>query len=145
MHFFDITEFKNTGVSALRVADDESSRPFPKKLHQRCTVEKLHSKIDLDKIRTQLEQFTTFHNRYYQSQHGVDAAEWLYERVRAVIQESGNPLATVRLVRHAAWAQPSIVATIPGSDRDRIVVVGAHLDSVIVGDRGAGRAPGAGK
>ncbi|KAL2752317.1 hypothetical protein ACRALDRAFT_1044431 [Sodiomyces alcalophilus JCM 7366] len=142
-HFFDITEFKNTEISTLRIVDDDSSRPFPKKLHQRCTVEKLHAKIDIDRIRTQLEQFTAFHNRYYQSQHGVDAAEWLYERVRAVIQESGNPLATVRLVRHDAWAQPSIVATIPGSDRGRIVVVGAHLDSIVVGDRGDGRAPGA--
>ncbi|ROT38051.1 bacterial leucyl aminopeptidase [Sodiomyces alkalinus F11] len=142
-HFFDITEFKDAEISALRLLEDDS-RPFPNKLHQRCTVEKLHAKIDLDTIKTQLEEFTTFHNRYYQSQYGVAAAEWLYERVREVIQASGNPLATVRLVRHVAWAQPSIVATIPGSDRDRIVVVGAHLDSVISGDRGAGRAPGAG-
>lgn len=98
----------------------------------------------MDKVKSQLEEFSAFHNRYYLSRFGVEAAEWLYGQVKEVIDESGNTLANVRYVRHMAWSQPSVVVTIPGRTQ-RTVIVGAHLDSVISGDRGAGRAPGAGE
>lgn len=87
--------------------------------------------------------YSNFHNRYFNSAYGVAAAEWLYARVQDVIRESGNPLASVRLVRHVAWSQPSIIVSLPGIIRGQTVVVGSHLDSVISNDRGAGRAPGA--
>lgn len=118
---------------------------FPDKVHHRCTVDELITKVDLDKQKEQLTRFSTFHNRYFNSQHGVDAVDWLYEQIRDAIRESGNPLATVRYVRHTAWAQPSLIVSLPGIIRGDTVVVGAHLDSVISNDRGAGRAPGAGE
>lgn len=99
----------------------------------------------MKKIEEQLTKYSSFHNRYFNSQYGVAAAEWLYERIKEAIEESGNPLATVRYVRHTAWAQPSIIVSLPGIIRGQTVVIGSHLDSVISNDRGAGRAPGAGK
>ncbi|KAK1489315.1 peptidase family M28 [Colletotrichum cuscutae] len=73
---------------------------------------------------------------------GVESAEWLYGQISAVLDVAGHPTANIRYVRHTAWSQPSIIVTIPGRNQ-RTVVLGGHLDSVISGDRGAGRAPGA--
>ncbi|KAH7361946.1 bacterial leucyl aminopeptidase [Plectosphaerella cucumerina] len=138
-HFFDITEFPEPPVSARLAA----ANPFPSKVHHKCAVEELHAKINLKKIEEQLVTFSSFHNRYFNSQYGVDAVDWLYAQIREAIKESGNPLATVRYVRHTAWAQPSLIVSLPGIIRSDTVVLGAHLDSVISNDRGAGRAPGA--
>lgn len=95
-------------------------------------------------MRAHLERFSSFHNRYYLSKTGVESAEWLYGQISAVLDVAGHPTANVRYVRHTAWSQPSIIVTIPGRNQ-RTVVLGGHLDSVISGDRGAGRAPGAGE
>jgi leucyl aminopeptidase len=120
-----------------------AAAPFPDKASQKCAVNKIIEKIDLKKIEEQLTKYSSFHNRYFNSQYGVDAAEWLYEQIKQAIRDSGNPLATVRYVRHTAWAQPSIIVSLPGIIRGQTVVIGSHLDSVISNDRGAGRAPGA--
>ncbi|KAL0775959.1 hypothetical protein CaCOL14_007246 [Colletotrichum acutatum] len=93
-------------------------------------------------MRAHLERFSSFHNRYYLSKTGVESAEWLYGQISAVLDVAGHPTANIRYVRHTAWSQPSIIVTIPGRNQ-RTVVLGGHLDSVISGDRGAGRAPGA--
>ncbi|CAG9988192.1 unnamed protein product [Clonostachys byssicola] len=139
-HFFDITEFQDVQVSSAKLF---AAAAFPDALQHKCTVQKIIKNIDVDKIKEQLTTYSSFHNRYFNSQYGVDAAEWLYERVKEVMKESGNPLATSRLVRHTAWSQPSIIVSLPGITRGKTVVLGSHLDSVISGDRGAGRAPGA--
>lgn len=120
-----------------------AAAPFPKNVTQKCAVKDIISRVNTDLIKEQLTEYTKFHNRYFNSAYGVAAAEWLYARVQEVIRESGNPLASVRLVRHVAWSQPSIIVSLPGIIRGQTVVVGSHLDSVISNDRGAGRAPGA--
>ncbi|KAH7305869.1 hypothetical protein B0I35DRAFT_399807 [Stachybotrys elegans] len=139
-HFFDITEFKDVHAAASRLF---AAAPFPSTIQQNCAVKELHKKINLDRIKEQLTEYSSFHNRYFNSRYGVQAAEWLFARVNEVIEESGNPLATARLVRHTAWSQPSVIVSLPGIIRGHTVVTGCHLDSVISNDRGAGRAPGA--
>jgi leucyl aminopeptidase len=104
-------------------------------------VEKIIKNVDLKKIEKQLKKFSSFHNRYFNSKYGVEAAEWLHKEVKKVIKK--HPLATVRLIQHQAWSQPSIVVSIPGKVRLKTIITGSHLDSVISNDRGAGRAPGA--
>ncbi|KAF6816607.1 bacterial leucyl aminopeptidase [Colletotrichum plurivorum] len=138
IHFFDITEFP-TLPSAPRLA---AALPFPSSMNQTCHVASLLPKLDTSRMRTHLERFSGFHNRYYLSRTGVESAEWLHGQIASVLDAAGHPTANARYVRHTAWSQPSIVVTIPGANQ-RTVVVGAHLDSVISGDRGAGRAPGA--
>ncbi|KAJ0335130.1 hypothetical protein COL922a_009707 [Colletotrichum nupharicola] len=104
--------------------------------------QRAHPQVDKSRMQAHLERFSAFHNRYYLSRTGVESAEWLFGQISAIVDAAGHPTANVRYVRHTAWSQPSIIVTIPGQNQ-RTVVVGAHLDSVISGDRGAGRAPGA--
>ncbi|GKT59674.1 bacterial leucyl aminopeptidase [Colletotrichum tofieldiae] len=143
VRFFDITEWSD--VPAVASSADFrllAAFPFPTEMNQTCHVNALIPKLNKDNMRTHLERFSSFHNRYYLSRTGVESAEWLYGQISAVLDAAGHPTANVRYVRHVAWSQPSIIVTIPGRNQ-RTVVVGAHLDSVISGDRGAGRVPGA--
>ncbi|KAK1989968.1 peptidase family M28 [Colletotrichum falcatum] len=151
VHFFDVTEWPGveaaSPAAAAAAAAPPDSRPlaalpFPTAMNQTPRVDALVAGLSGENMRADLERYSSFHNRYYLSRTGVESAEWLRGRVGAVLDAAGHPTASARLVRHAAWAQPSIVVTIPGRDQ-RTVVVGAHLDSVVSGDRGAGRAPGA--
>ncbi|KFA60329.1 hypothetical protein S40285_07660 [Stachybotrys chlorohalonatus IBT 40285] len=139
-HFFDITEFQDVHAASSRLF---AAAPFPDGIHQSCAVSQLIPKLNMNRVKEQLTEYTGFHNRYFNSRYGVQAAEWLFARVNEAIEESGNPLATARLIRHTAWSQPSIIVSLPGIIRGQTVVVGSHLDSVISNDRGAGRAPGA--
>lgn len=116
---------------------------FPTSVSHKSEVEAIIEKVDMEKIKKQLQCFSSFHNRYFNSRFGVEAAEWLHAEVKKTIDRSGQPFASVRLIQHQAWSQPSIIVSIPGQVRLKTIVAGAHLDSVISNDRGAGRAPGA--
>lgn len=53
-----------------------------------------------------------------------------------------NPAISVTRFSHS-FNQPSVIAKIPGSSSDALVIVGAHLDST--GGSSSARGPGAGK
>lgn len=53
-----------------------------------------------------------------------------------------NPAIAVTRFSHS-FNQPSVIAKIPGSSSDSLVIVGAHLDST--GGSSSARGPGAGK
>ncbi|TDZ38816.1 Leucine aminopeptidase A [Colletotrichum spinosum] len=143
VHFFDITEWKDTPVVSLAAnVKLAAAPPFPTQMNQSSRVNALIPKLDKDRMRTHLERFSAFHNRYYLSRTGVESAEWLHGQISAVVDAAGHPTANVRSVRHVAWPQPSIIVTVPGRS-PRTVIVGAHIDSIAIGDRGTGRAPGA--
>ena len=75
----DITDNEDLGssVSAL----NKKTVTFPEKVTQRKTVEPLLEKLDKDNIRANLEKFTSFHTRYYNSQYGRESSEWLLNRI----------------------------------------------------------------
>jgi leucyl aminopeptidase len=100
--------------------------------------------ISKNMLKKRLTRFTQFFNRYYTSKTGKESAQWLYERIvrtvehqamknrRASTVNTTLPEITVNYFDHS-WGQPSIVAHIPGSsedpvEREKIVVLGAHLD-----------------
>ncbi len=84
---------------------------------------------------------SAYENRYYQSQTGLAAAEWIADQWRTIA--AGRPDASVELIAHN-WLQPSVSLTIRGAVYpDEIVVIGGHLDSIEQGQEGAMRAPGA--
>ncbi|KAK2673962.1 hypothetical protein RAB80_011505 [Fusarium oxysporum f. sp. vasinfectum] len=134
IHFFDITEWKDHSAapSGARLASTTSK--FPEKLAHQANVNKIVKKVNVKNIEKQLKKFSSFHNRYFNSAFG---------EIQKAIKKSKHPYASVRLVQHQAWSQPSIIVSIPGQVRLKTVVTGSHLDSVISNDRGAGRAPGA--
>ncbi|KAL4724349.1 hypothetical protein ACLX1H_008963 [Fusarium chlamydosporum] len=141
IHFFDITDWKDHNPAVARLAATAST--FPNKLSHQSNVGKIANKVSTKTMEKQLKKFSSFHNRYFNSAYGVEAAQWLHKEVQKVIKKSKHPLASVRLIQHQAWSQPSIVVSIPGKVRLKTIVTGSHMDSVISDDRGAGRAPGA--
>lgn len=77
-----------------------------------------------------LENFTSFHTRYYKSAYGIESATWLYNQVHDIVNNSGATAhgATVEQFAHP-WGQFSIIARIPGQT-NKTVVLGAHQDSI---------------
>jgi leucyl aminopeptidase len=74
---------------------------------------------------------SAFPNRYYKSQSGVDASNWLLARWSEMA--AGRPDITVRQFTHADYPQKSVMLSLAGSERpDESVVLGAHLDSILV-------------
>lgn len=140
IHFFDIIEWKDYEHAATRLM---AAVNYPDKVNYKSEVEKIIKDVDIRKIKKQLTCFSSFHNRYFNSRYGVEAAEWLHEEVKKVIKKSGHSLASARLIHHQAWSQPSIAVSIPGKVRLKTIITGSHLDSVISDDRRAGPAPGA--
>eukprot|EP00339_Tiarina_fusa_P001781 CAMPEP_0117019190 /NCGR_PEP_ID=MMETSP0472-20121206/14767_1 /TAXON_ID=693140 ORGANISM="Tiarina fusus, Strain LIS" /NCGR_SAMPLE_ID=MMETSP0472 /ASSEMBLY_ACC=CAM_ASM_000603 /LENGTH=308 /DNA_ID=CAMNT_0004724105 /DNA_START=118 /DNA_END=1040 /DNA_ORIENTATION=- len=118
---------------------------------EKCTREKLVNELidllDVNFLYDNLIELTQFWNRFYTSQFGVNSAEWIYEQYQTMISNTPNDLdISVQFVNHT-WAQPSVIASIQGigDNKDEIVIVGAHLDSVNwdAQNQDISRAPGA--
>lgn len=109
---------------------------------QAAVVSPLVAAVSEGELRATISGLSARHDRHYQSDEGVAAAEDLAARWRKLVR--GVPGAAVELVAHAAWKQPSVVATIPGSDlAEETVVLGGHLDSINSRGGAQARAPGA--
>jgi leucyl aminopeptidase len=94
-------------------------------------------------IESTILALSAFPNRYYTSQSGVDASNWLLATWRAMA--TGREDIAVAQVAHKAFRQPSVTLTIAGTDlAEETVVIGAHLDSILsFGMSETARAPGA--
>jgi leucyl aminopeptidase len=134
-HFFDITE---SHVAPLKV---KAQPPYPKKFKYEKNVKRLIPKLSWDNIKKNLEQYSTYHTRFSETETGAEAAQWLLSQVQDVVKKSGRQGVTAEAFPHANWPQNSVVARVEGRS-NRTVVVGAHLDSINSADRMNGRAPG---
>ncbi|KAH7085201.1 hypothetical protein BKA63DRAFT_528961 [Paraphoma chrysanthemicola] len=139
VNFVDVTAWPDTAHLHAR-------RPrvptYPTDLTQGETVNHLQTFLDSRNLRRNLDMFTSFNNRYYQSNSGNMSAEWLFGQVKGYV-EAGSPI-EVSIFQHA-YRQSSIIATIPGKST-KTIVVGAHMDSINGGvgeNRTTARAPGA--
>lgn len=103
---------------------------FPAKAAHYDSVAPFLKKLSKKNMRKHLERFTSFHTRYYKSTYGAQSSAWLLDLVNATVQESGAGEfgAHVRAFEHP-WGQNSVIATIPGKS-DKVVVIGAHQDSI---------------
>nr|WP_245852334.1 M28 family metallopeptidase [Pseudoalteromonas espejiana] len=105
------------------------------------TVQSLISSISTVSLDSTVNSLTNFNNRYYTSQTGVDAANWLKSFWQQIVQNRSD--ISIDTYSHN-WAQSSIIATIEGSDKSsEIVIIGGHLDSINQSNPAAGRSPGA--
>ncbi|KAF7542598.1 hypothetical protein G7Z17_g11428 [Cylindrodendrum hubeiense] len=136
-HFIDITDLDDEPAAGL-----QKRATFPNAVAQTTAVNALFPQLSQSRMRTALTTFSTFHNRYYTASYGQQSAEWLLAQVQSIISASGASGVNVTTFAHS-FRQPSIIATIPGKSAKKIIV-GAHLDSVNLQNRAAGRAPGAG-
>ena len=105
-------------------------------------AENLKNALTEPGIRATINSLTSFANRYYTTNTGVAAAQWLKDDWAQ--KAAGRSDISVELFPHS-WAQSSVVMTIEGRTKpNEIVVLGAHLDSIVGGGTGEGTsAPGA--
>ena len=100
-------------------------------IDNRELVEPVLARMGDKNIEQTILSLSTFPNRYYKSQSGVDASNWL----AATWSEMaiGRPDITVEQFTHAGYPQKSVVLRIAGSDKpNESIVLGAHLDSILV-------------
>jgi leucyl aminopeptidase len=112
-------------------------------IDQQAVVPPLLAQMQSSLIGQTIVDLSSFVNRYYQSQAGVAASDWLKNRWTQLA--SGRSDITVTQFNHPNWKQKSVIATIAGTDNgSEIVVLGGHLDSIRSGGMGENTvAPGA--
>ncbi|KAL2267216.1 hypothetical protein VTJ83DRAFT_4493 [Remersonia thermophila] len=139
--FFDITDHPELGALRARSSSNKKS-VFPDKPTHQADVTPLLDSLSKTHMKDHLTTFTSFHTRYYKSEHGRKSSEWLLGRVRATIAEAGlKDRVSAEHFKHP-WGQHSIIATIPGRT-NATVVIGAHQDSINLWFPSVLAAPGA--
>ncbi|KAK6537539.1 Leucine aminopeptidase 1 [Orbilia ellipsospora] len=89
-------------------------------------VNNLITNITLPRLHDDLQTLVSFYTRHFRTSTGRDAAIWVQQRLRSVLNDGTN--ITVSLFEHQ-WTQPSVIARIPGTSNITIVL-SAHIDSV---------------
>ncbi len=135
---------------AKQVLTDQLSRRFAKSLAftqysitETEKVTKLVNETSEMNIRNTIAKLTSYQNRYYKAQTGVDSQTYVKQTWGAL--SAGRNDVTVELYQHTKYPQPSVIMTIEGSSmKDEIVVIGGHGDSIAGWwGRERARAPGA--
>ncbi|TMP31794.1 aminopeptidase [Pseudoalteromonas rubra] len=104
-------------------------------------VNAMIAEVSTSSLDSTVANLTSFHNRYYTQQTGVDAAQWIKQNWQTIAQSRSD--ISVDYYTHN-WSQSSVVATINGAENaNEIVIIGGHLDSINQSSPLAGRAPGA--
>jgi leucyl aminopeptidase len=110
-------------------------------ISQQQLVGPVLASMDEGRIAATIQALAAFPTRYHASPHGAQAAEWLQRQWLDLAAAGG---VSVTLVRHAGLSQPSVVATVAGSEAlAGEVVLGAHLDTISLARPADAPAPGA--
>jgi leucyl aminopeptidase len=137
---FFASRTKNAALATMKAAVKTASAAYT--LDQQAVAAPLVARVTEGNIVGTISSLAAFNNRYYTAPTGVEAAKWLQGRWAEIAAKI--PGASVALVTHDSWPQPSVVMTIPGSATpDEIVILGGHLDSINGWGGEAARAPGA--
>ncbi len=113
-------------------------------INQQDTVNALIAQVSHANIAETVRKLSSFHNRFYKAQTGVQSQQWLKEKWESLAQ--GRSDVKVEFFQHSSWPQPSLVMTIAGAQGDggETIVIGGHADSISGMFGGANsRAPGA--
>ncbi len=101
--------------------------------------------IDASHLQQTVQKLSSYANRFYQSQNGVDSAQWIADEFTKMAANRSD--IKVELFKHTKWKQPSVIVTVTGKTKpNEIVVLGGHEDSVnqgVFGPSATGAAPGA--
>jgi leucyl aminopeptidase len=113
------------------------------KLNQAATVNQLIAGVQELPLRNVILKMSSFHNRYYNAQTGVDSQAWLKSHWEGILSTRSD--AKVEYFNHTRWMQPSVIASIEGSTKpDEYIVTGGHADSIAgFWGRARAKAPGA--
>ncbi|PSS00653.1 leucine aminopeptidase 1 [Coniella lustricola] len=124
-NFIDITETQDLGASRIAARADVV---FPAKVAHQDAIKPLFHNLSKTNLHDTLEEFTSFHTRYYKSEYGEQSSAWLLQQILDIISDTGASSVKAKTFPHR-WQQSSIIATIPGNSNST-VVIGAHQDSI---------------
>jgi len=136
INFIDVTEQPEVPTPLSPPA----TQVFPNQPKYKQYVDSLLPLISQNQLSDTVTQLSAFNNRYYTQTTGVSAATWIFDAFTKYAV--GRTDISIQRWAHS-WAQPSIIARIPGIGplSDEIVVLGAHEDSTA--GSATARAPGA--
>ncbi|KAJ3575575.1 hypothetical protein NP233_g1005 [Leucocoprinus birnbaumii] len=142
--FFDVTDYYDPEADTSKESGDVEIFAYPSGPTRQTTVNPIISGLAVSNLQTYLNKFTSFNNRYYNSDTGKQASDWLFDTITSIIASSPSTGATVQRFSHS-WTQSSIIARFPGRQNGPITVLGAHLDSInhSSSNPSTARAPGA--
>ncbi len=144
-HFIDITDgewalFEEQGAASF------APPAYPTAIAHETTVREMITKVDKNYLKTFLDKFSSFNNRYFQSETGVQSAQFLFDELTAIKSQlaRSDVVLEIKKMEHT-FSQFSIIATLtsaaPSGFSDRIIL-GAHQDSINRSNPSSGRAPG---
>jgi len=130
IHFMDITDYPQLYYPKPRQI------AIPGGPTHQSTVYPLLDQLDVNEQRANIIHLSSYTTRYYTSNTGVQAANWLVSKYTEYAV--GRSDIEVEAFQHE-WAQPSVIARIIGTTRpDEIVVIGGHIDSTSSGSTAPG-------
>lgn len=125
----------------LAAVQNQNTLAFDYNIDNAQTTQQLINRISPNNLTNTVNSMSSFYNRYYTTQTGIDASQWLKDYWQQ-LAASRNDI-SVEYFTHS-WAQSSIIVTIPGEEKaDEIVIIGGHLDSINQSNPTNGRSPGA--
>jgi len=146
-NFMDITDTPNLEQGEARRSSGTDAIPaIPTTVSQQAIVKPMIERTNTELMKSALKTLTEFNNRYYKAATGEQSSNWLFGRIKELVDEynKDNHLkVVVTQVKHD-WLQQSIVARIEGKQgNEETVIIGGHQDSINHADKMDGRAPGA--
>lgn len=147
--FMDITETRQLLAKELAQSGTikmPKTFPLPQVLKKDMEIQEIIQTLDKHEMEKNLKKFTSFYTRYYRSDTGKQSQQWLLETIKAIAGSSDLDI-SVSEFSHS-WKQSSIIARFEGcgtsAEKEQVVVLGAHQDSVNMWFPSFGRSPGAG-
>ena len=118
---------------------------LPLELSKREQFESIMADIDeqqlIKDMHAFIEHFTMFYNRFYKSEYGVEASNWIYEQLDFLKTQAVDMIEdfdvedkiSVLKVKHQSFPQESVMLKIKGKateDTSNAVIIGSHIDSI---------------
>ncbi len=129
-------------LESSEIRNFAKSAPFAEySLTEEDVVTDMIAQVSEKNITEVIKKLSSYKNRYYKSQSGVDAVHWIKDHWSSLIAHRND--AKVELYEHSKWDQPSVILTIEGTT-DETIIIGGHADSVAgYWGRANAHAPGA--
>ncbi|KAL0954970.1 hypothetical protein HGRIS_003900 [Hohenbuehelia grisea] len=142
INFFDVTETyeleRNMAKSKLKAF---AAVDFPAPSHKDEILPIIDS-IKVENLQAYLRDLSNFHTRYYRSDTGAAASEWIRTTLRGIAANRAD--VSIHEFKHS-WVQSSTILKIAGTSGSTgpVTIIGGHMDSINQRNPRTGRSPGA--
>jgi leucyl aminopeptidase len=99
-------------------------------IDNQATVNALLPQLQSSNILSTIQSLAAFQNRRYNSSHGTNASNWLFQQWNTLNPGTRRDVKVTQF-SHPSWPQKSVSFEITGSGNSgETIVIGAHLDSI---------------